>query len=146
MAILLGALVAACGGGRDPILGNGGAVELAPRVTAVVPLANATLVPINSKVFTAAFSKAMNPATLTGASFTLGCPAATPVSGIVSYQATGNVVTLNLPSTTTLPASTVCTATVTTAAKDTKGIALASNFVWTFTPGAVPDTTPHTVS
>ena len=70
MAFLLSAWVAGCGGGggggRDPILGSGGATlaPIALTVTAVVPLANATGVPINTKIITAAFSKAMDPTTL----------------------------------------------------------------------------------
>ncbi len=144
MSILLGVLVTACGGGRDPILGGGGNVEIAPRVTGVTPLANATAVPINTRVFTAAFSKAMNPTSLASA-FTLACPGVTP-TGTVTYAPTGNVATLTLTSPAALPASTLCTATITTAAKDTAGLALASNFVWTFTTGVAPDTTPPTVS
>ena len=146
MALLLSALVAGCGGGggggRDPILGTPGLGALVPpTVTAVAPLANATGVPINTKIITAAFSKAMDPATLTTASFTLACPAGTPVAGAVTYVAAGNVATLTLPAAPDLPLTTVCTATVTTGAKDTTGIPLASNFVWTFTTGATADTT-----
>ncbi|MDD5176385.1 MAG: Ig-like domain-containing protein [Sterolibacterium sp.] len=150
MALLLSALAAGCGGGgdggRDPILGGGGVAGLAPTVTAVAPLTNAIGVPTNTKIITAAFSKTMDSATLTTASFTLACPAGTPVTGTVSYLAAGNVATLTLPAATNLPASTVCTATVTTAAKDTAGTSLASNFVWVFTTGAAPDITPPTVS
>jgi len=147
MALLLSALVSGCGGGggKDPILGVGGTVnpttEAAPRVTAVSPLANATGVPTNTKIITAAFSKAMNSATLTTASFTLTCPgyvAGGPFT--VTYLAAGNVATLTLPAAPDLPPTTLCTATVTTAARDTTGIALASNFVWTFTTGVTPDT------
>ena len=148
-ALLLSAVVTACGGGggggsdagRDPILG-GGAV-LAPRVTAVTPLQNATGVPVNTRTITAAFSKAMNPATLNTSTFTLACPAGTPRVGTVSYAPTGNVATLTLIS--NLPPSTICTATITTGAQDTTGNALASNFVWTFTTGVTPDTTAPTV-
>lgn len=142
MALLLAALAAGCGGGggRDAILGTP-TVGIAPTVTAVAPLVNATGVPINTKIITAAFSKAMDPATLTTASFTLACPAGTPVTGggAVTYLAAGNVATLPLPAATNLPVSTICTATVTTAAKDTTGIALAANYTWTFTTGATAD-------
>jgi hypothetical protein len=147
MALLLVALAAGCGGGGgggDPILGGSGTIAgTAPTVTAVVPLANATGVAINVKKITAAFSKAMDPATLTTASFTLACPAGTPVTGggAVTYVAAGNIATLPLPAATNLPLNTVCTATVTTAAKDTTGNALASNFVWTFRTGVTADTT-----
>jgi len=147
MALLLAALAAGCGGGggRDAILGTA-TLGLAPAVTIVSPLPNATAVPINTKIITAAFTKAMDPATLTPASFTLACPAGTPVTGVVTYLAAGNVATLTLPATPNLPAGTVCTATITTAAKDATGIALAGNFVWTFTTGAAPDTTAPTVT
>jgi hypothetical protein len=145
MALLLVAFVAGCGnggGGRDPILGGGGKSP-APTVTAVTPANIATAVPINIKIITAAFSEAMNATTLNTASFLLECPAGTPVigGGAVTYLSAGNVATLPLPAATNLPPSAVCKATVTTAAKDTTGLPLASNFVWTFTTGATPDTT-----
>jgi len=149
LVLLLSAVLAGCGGGgggQDPILGGGGGAELAPAVTAVAPLLNATGVPINTKIITAAFSKAMDPATLTTASYTLACPAGTPVTGAVTYLAAGNVAILTLPAAPNLPASTVCTVTVTTAAKDTAGIALASPFSWTFTTAAAADVTAPAVS
>ena len=152
IAFLLSALVAGCSGGsggQDPILGTIGIppLGLAPTVTAVSPVNNALAVPINTKKFTAAFSKAMDPTTLTAASFTLACPAGTPVAGgAVTYLAAGNVATLTIPAVPDLPIGTVCTATITTAAKDTTGIPLASNFVWTFTTGVAADLVPPTVS
>ena len=155
---LVGAAVATSErGGRDPILGSGG-VALAPTVTAVAPLANATGVPVSIKIVTAALSKAMDPATLTTASFTLVCGAAgtagivgTPKTqvtggGAVTYLATGNVATLPLPAATNLPASADCTATITTAARDTTGISLSNNFVWTFTTGVTLDATRPAVT
>lgn len=147
MAATMASLIAGCGGGGDqaPILGST-TVTLAPTVTAVAPLANTTGVPINTKIITAAFSKAMDPTTITTASFQLACPTGTPVTGVVTYQSAGNLATLTLPNSPNLPASTVCTATVTTAAKDTTGIALASNFVWNFTTGATADTLPPSVT
>ena len=144
LALLLSALVAGCGNGGDgraPILGIGGIAVLPPTVTAVAPLAGASGVPINTKIITAAFSKAMNPATLNAATFTLACPTGTPIAGAVTYLAAGSVATLTLPPAPDLPPSTVCTATITTGAQDTTAIPLASNFVWTFTTAAPPDTT-----
>lgn len=146
MALLLSAVTlvtAGCGGGggRDAILGATVA-KIGPTVTSVAPANKAEGVPNNTKVITAAFSKAMDPATLTPASFTLACPSGTPVTGgVVTYLAAGNVATLTLPATPDLPTSTVCIATVTTVAKDIAGVALASNFVWSFTTGATADTT-----
>ncbi|MFA6444406.1 MAG: Ig-like domain-containing protein, partial [Sterolibacterium sp.] len=102
--------------------------------------------PINTKIITAAFTKAMDPATLTTASFTLTCPNGTPQTGTVGYVTTGDVATLTLAVANSLPASSVCTATITTGAKDVSGIPLDSNFVWRFTTGLTPDTTAPTVT
>ncbi|MHB8987476.1 MAG: Ig-like domain-containing protein [Desulfobulbia bacterium] len=135
--------ITGCGGGgsdgQAPVLGSGDAV-IAPTVTAVAPLNNATGVPINTKIITAAFSKAMAPATLTTASFTLAQGGTVVAGGTVTYVTTGNVATLTLPATDLL-ASTLYTATITTAATDTTGTPLASNYVWTFTTGAAVDVT-----
>jgi hypothetical protein len=143
MALLLSGLVAACGGGgggRDPILGTGAVI--APTVTAVSPLNKATLVPRNIKKITAAFSKAMDASTLTTSSFTLSCGGtAVTGGGAVTYISAGNLAVFPLPTATSIAANTVCTATVTTGAKDTAGAALASNFVWTFTTGSTNDDT-----
>lgn len=147
--LIMTAFVAGCGGGgdgRDPVLGTGEIAALAPTVTAVAPLMHAVGVPINTKVITATFSKAMDAATLTGASFTLACPAGAPVTGTVAYLAASNAVTLTLPAASSLAADTLCTATVTTAAKDIAGVPLASNFAWTFKTGAIADATAPTVT
>ena len=133
--------ITGCGGGgsdgQAPVLGSGDAV-IAPTVTAVAPLNNATGVPINTKIITAAFSKAMAPASLTTASFTLAQGGTVVAGGTVTYVTTGNVATLTLPAADLL-ASTLYTATITTAATDTAGTPLASNYVWTFTTGATAD-------
>lgn len=147
VAGLVSAFLAGCGGGKDPILGSGGIGVLAPTVVAVAPLPQATDVNIKTKIVTATFSKPMNSATLTPASFTLACPLGTAVTGgVVSYLAATDLATLTLPAATDLPANTTCTGTVTTAAKDTDGLALASNFVWTFVTGAIPDIIAPTVT
>ncbi len=151
MATVLTALAAGCGGGGNdqaPILGTGaGTATMAPAVTAVTPTAGATAILISRKTLTAAFSKAMDSATIGTNSFTLTCPGTTAISGTVaSYAAAGNVATLTLPATSNLPASALCTATVTTAARDTAGVGLLSNFSWTFTTGANPDSKAPTVT
>ncbi len=148
MALMLGALVAGCGGGGggDPILGGGGSstgpAGPAPTVNVVTPIPNATGVPINTKIITATFTNAMDPASLASA-FTLACPAGTPVAGAV-VSGTGSVATLTLAA--NLPANTICTATISTGAKDTAGVPLANNLVWTFTTAAAADITPPTVT
>ena len=111
-----------------------------PTVTASTPANNATGVALNTAV-NVTFSKAMNSASLTSTSFTLSA-GGTAVSGTVAYS--GNNATFT-PSA-ALAVSTLYTATVTTAATDLAGNALASNFVWTFTTGAIADTTPPTVN
>jgi len=73
----------------------------------------------------------MNPATIDGTTFTLTGPGTTPVAGVVAYVPSGATFT---PSS-ALALSTLYTATITTGAIDEYGIALASNFVWTFTTG-----------
>lgn len=114
-----------------------------PTVSTVVPANNATGVALNTLV-TAAFSEPMNPLTITAASFSLACPATTPVLGTVGYASTGNIATFTptLP----LPASTLCTATITTGVTDVAGNAMAAPFVWSFTTGVAPDIIPPTVA
>ena len=142
-ALLLSALVAGCGGGgegRDPILGTGGVAPLVPPTVSVVAPLNGTIgVPINNTVVTATFSKDINPATINTSTFTLACPVGTAITGTVTYAAATRVA--SFAPIASLPANTICTATITTGATDTTGLTLASNFVFTFTTGAVPDTT-----
>ena len=105
----------------------------APSVVSTVPINGATSVAVNTTV-SATFSQAMNPATINAATFTLTGPGATPVSGAVTFAGT----TATFTPTTILATSTVFTATITTGAKNSTGIALASNFVWTFTTAPAP--------
>jgi len=111
-----------------------------PAVTSTVPLNNATAVATNRKV-TATFTEAMNPATITTATFTLK-QGAVAVAGTVTYSG----VTAVFTPTANLAATTLYTATITTGAKNPAGTSLASNYVWTFTTGAGPDVTAPTVT
>jgi hypothetical protein len=144
-ALLLSALVAACGGGRDPILGGGG--NVAPYIPPTIPTvsytnpASLTLDVATNKKISAGFSEAMNAATLSAAgTFTLMQTLApqTPVTGTVSYDAATHIALFS--PTALLATSTQYTGTITSAAKSAAGAALASNFVWTFTTGLVSDT------
>lgn len=151
-AVLLSALAAGCGGGRDPILGSGGAtvvppaaVLVAPVVTAVAPAPGSTGVALNNTLITAAFSE---PVSMAGAaSFTLSCaaPCASP-AGAVTLDSTQQLATLALAPATTLAASTTYTATVSGATSLASGLALASPYVWRFTTGVTADTTRPRVS
>lgn len=146
-AMFAGLLLTGCGGGDgggDPILGNGGTAVLLPMVSSVSPLVNATAVPVNTRVITAAFNKAMDPASLTATTFSVACPTGTPISATVGYTAASNLATMTLGG--NLPANTTCTATVAGSVKDTVGTALSAPYVWNFTTGANPDVVPPTVS
>lgn len=123
--------IAGCGG-SDSI-----AVNSAPTVISTNPLDVATDVAINQEV-AAAFSEAMDPATITTTSFTL-MQGATAVSGTVAYTVVGNIATFTPDS--ALTASTLYTATITTGAADLAGKVLASSYIWTFTTGTTSDTT-----
>ncbi len=153
IASLVGSVFAlsACGGGggdgRDPILGANGIATLQPAVTVVVPAPNATSVSVNTKILTAQFNKAMDASTLTATSMRLACPAGVPVTAtVVSYLAPTMTAQLQIPAATQLPPNTLCSATVASTVKDTYGIALAADYVWTFTTGAIPDTTAPMVT
>ena len=122
---------------------TGAAPIIIPTVISTYPANNATGVPISRKM-TAAFNGAMDPATITAATFTLTGPGAVAVSGAVSYVATGSIATFAPAA--PLAALTVYVATITTGAKDLTGTPLASNYSWTFTTGAAPDTTKPTIS
>jgi len=143
---LLTAFVAGCGGGSDNnSIGPGLVAAVAPIVTSSNPADAATAVSINRKI-TAIFSKAMAPATITMATFTVTTgPGATPVSGAVTLDVTNN--TAIFTPTSNLAVNTQFTATITTGAQDAGGVALASNFAWTFTTGAtLLDNTAPTVT
>ncbi len=109
-----------------------------PTVISTIPANAATNVPTNQAV-TATFSEAMNPATLNPTSYTLQGPGGAAVAGAVTYAAIGDTAIFT-PAATLAP-NTLFTATITTMVTDLAGNALASNYVWTFTTGAAPDTT-----
>lgn len=141
-ALALIAFAAGCNGGdgsRAPILGGGGLVTLAPTVTAVAPINNATGVPINNTIITAAFSEPMAPIT-GGATFTVttAAPGINP-TGTVALDATKRIATFTASA--ALAPLTLYTATVTGAKSLATGLPLASPYVWRFTTGVTPDTT-----
>jgi ketosteroid isomerase-like protein len=110
-----------------------------PTVSSTFPVNGANAVAVNT-VISATFSRAMAPATINAASFTLTGPGATPVGGTVSYSGS----TATFTASALLATGTLYTATITTGAKDPTGAALAANFVWTFTT-AVPPTVVSTI-
>ena len=115
----------------------------APTVTLTDPLNNATGVAINALI-TAKFSEPMDPLTITSPlAFQVACPIGAPVTGIVSYAASGNIATFNASG--PLPANQVCRATVSNTVKDVAGNLMVNPHVWTFTTSAAPDTSPPLV-
>ena len=123
----------------------GSADTTRPSVSLVVPAAGATAVASNSRV-SATFSEDMNPATVSGSSFTLSnTTLGTAVAGTVAYSVASRTAVFTPSAAGGLPANTLFTATVTTAATDLVGNALVAATVWRFTTAALADTTRPTV-
>jgi hypothetical protein len=138
-------LITACGGDDEPVLGAD-PLQAAPSVSATAPLASnpvATGVAVNTRI-TATFNKPMSPGSLNTNTFTLQCPAGTNTVSSVDYDALSRVATLTPAA--YLPAGARCTATMTTGAQDTNGIALPVDFVWAFDTGSSSDITAPVVS
>jgi len=106
--------------------------DAAPTVTSTSPTDKEGGVLLN-KVITAKFSLSMDPATLTGTTFTLK-RGTTVVLGIVSYNGTD----ASFAPSGNLLSETEYTATITTGAKSLAGMPLAADYVWKFTTGQVP--------
>ena len=158
---LLPAFVAGCGGGGlDPILGSPGVgvVPLTdssrPTVVFTTPAPGAAGASTNTKI-TATFSEAMAPATISDTSFLVtNTTGGTPVNGTVSYSAAAKTATFTSTGG-LLAANAQFTVTITTAATDLAGNALAGNtavlpaagvHTWTFATGASGDLLPPTVT
>ena len=140
MPFLLAAVVAGCGGDSGNNSGGFG-FGVAPTVTSTTPAGGATDVPTNRKV-TARFSKEMTATTINKNTFKLTAlsPAGqVDVAADVAFDPATNTATLSpAPA---LATGTTFTATITTGAQEAGGVALASNFVWTFKTGLIADAT-----
>jgi hypothetical protein len=124
--MLLLSIAAACSGGGSS--GGGGS---APRVISNTPLDGAAGSPINASA-SATFSQTMDAATLNAATFTLtAAPGAIPVPGTVIYSDSTAVFWPAAH----LASSTTFTATITTGATSSSGIALGASHTWSFTTG-----------
>ena len=116
----------------------------APTVTLTNPVDTATNVALNQKI-AATFSTFMDPSTISApGTFTVAVAGlgGAAVPGTVSYAGKTAIFT----PTANLTASTQYTATITTAAKDLTGIAMAANFVWSFTTGLFTNTVPPVIT
>jgi hypothetical protein len=110
-----------------------------PTVTTTSPTNGATGVAPNTSV-SATFSEPMTNSTLTTSTVKLATAGGAAVAGAVNVN--GNTVTFTPLA--DLTGSTQYTATITTGAKDAAGNALAATRTWSFTTGAVADTTAPT--
>lgn len=106
-------------------------VVVAPSVTSTDPANLATGVPLN-KVTSVIFSEAMDPTSITASTFTLKT-GATFISGTISYSGT----TAMFTPASNLLSGTLYTATLNTGAKNLAGVALANDYVWSFTAGTI---------
>jgi hypothetical protein len=100
---------------------------IAPKVLSTSPTSNENGVALN-KIVTATFDMVMDPLTITGTTFILR-QGSTSILGVVTYSGT----TASFTPSSALLANTLYTATITTGAKNTAGIALANNYTWSFT-------------
>lgn len=105
-----------------------------PAVDSTTPAGGATSVSVTSPI-TAAFSMAMNAATINGTTFTLSSSSGS-VAGAVTYSSGTDTATFT-PSA-SLAYNTLYTATITTGAQNSGNVPLAANDTWTFTTEAVP--------
>ncbi|MDO8705191.1 MAG: ice-binding family protein [Sulfuricaulis sp.] len=155
MALLLAALVAGCGdSGGDS---TPGVSATDPTVGSSSPSNNATDVPTGRNattgtLVTAIFSQPMDPATINSSpagtlpTFTLKeTTTGNDVPGTVAMNAANTIATFT-PAAAALTPNTSYTATVTTAAKNAGGMAMANAVVWSFTTNAVPSFGPPPVN
>jgi hypothetical protein len=126
--------VFACGGTEDPT------PPPTPTLTSTSPVDGASGVPLNATL-SADFDMAMEP--LGPATFTLK-QGETPIPGAVATRADGRSATFSPSS--SLAASSVFTATITTGARSTEGAGFAAARSWSFTTGVAADTRPPQVS
>ena len=114
--------------------------NIAPTITSVVPANGATGISTGATI-TANFSEAVNSTTVTASTIQLRDPGNNLINS--SLNVSGSQVTLT--PTAALSGSTVYTATISGGAsgvKDLAGNALANNYVWSFTTGAIDNIAP----
>ena len=134
-AILVISTLAACGG---PTEDTGDA----PTVRSSNPVDGASDVPLNARV-SVVFSAAMEPLSLTTATFVVK-QGTTAVPGTVAVGDDGT--TAMFTPTSSLAGNTVFTGVITAKARSREGRGLEKEHTWSFTTGALADTTPPVVS
>jgi hypothetical protein len=132
IVMLLVVLIVGCNGNTS--------LDSEPAVTLTVPAADATDAATNTNI-SVVFTEEMDSSTINSTTFTLK-QGTTDVPGAVTYSG----LTATFDPTIDLEAFTTYTAMITTGAENPVGTALASDYVWSFTTGAAPDTTKPTVT
>lgn len=127
--------------GRDSITIRRLPDSRAPSVLSTSPASGASNVPVNGGI-RVTFSEPMDPASLTAASLLLSDGNGNAVAGTVNSAAA----TAMFQPASDLSGFSTYTATITTGARDTAGNRLVTSRSWSFTTGAVPDTTPPSVA
>lgn len=140
-AIMLTAFVAGCN--SDSNKSSTSPIIPTVTVTSTDPADTATSVPLNSKVV-ANFSEPMDATTIDSLSFTVAGASGPALTGTVTTDANSNSATFT--SIGNFTASTLYTATITTAATSVSGKSLAEDYVWSFTSGTTNDLDAPTVS
>lgn len=119
----------------------------APTVIATVPTPTGVSGVATSQAVQATFSEAMNPSTINAANFTLtNVGTGVAVTGTVTYAVAGSVATFTPTNPAPLAAGANYAVSIKTGVQDLAGNALASQYNWTFTTAAAPDTTHPTVN
>ena len=127
--MLIAALAAVSGCSDDR------SAAIPPAVVANFPADGAVEVATNATI-SADFQQAMDPSTLTVATFTVAGPAGTSIAGTVSYDAPNNRAIFTPAA--ALPGDVTCTASISTGVENSRGVALASDAVWTFATALDP--------
>lgn len=168
LTLVVASLLAGCGAGGSGESSTGATLlasstlvaASSPTIVSTSPSNNAINVQtsansgdniVTATVVTATFSQPMDPATITSTpagqllTFTLKETAGNNVSGTVAMNA-GNTVATFTPTISALIPNTRYTATVTTAAKSSGGIQMASPLVWSFTTKQLASTSQAPVN
>ena len=132
IAIIMVVFLAGCKKDNIPIV--------YPTVTSTIPSNEDINISISSNI-SANFSTQMDPSSITITSFTVK-QGDLSLAGEVSY--TDSTATFN-PTENMLP-NTIYTATITTEVKNVEGTTMETNYIWSFTSGAIPDITAPTVT
>lgn len=131
---------AGAAGAGSPLSAGSAPSDAPPTVTSSTPLDRDDMIMTSTDEITATFSKAMDPMSITAASFSLACPAGSEQQGTITYAPRGNVATMTLPD--SLPPRSICVATIGTGVKDMAGTAMTAPHSWTFTTGNDATVTP----